>query len=175
MSFITRYQWYLTGITFTLVAVSLVRQGMRGRGAGAVGRRAAGGSGAAQADLAPSATRGEDGATVHDRLVTAGQHRNNRRRAKGSSTSWNRPAPTSTPSATCTPSSTGCEDCLRIGGTWVHLRLCLQCGHVGCCDQSPNKHATAHFHADHHPLIQSFEPGEDWMYCYVDDVMMEPA
>ena len=69
----------------------------------------------------------------------------------------------------------GCEDCLKIGGTWVHLRLCLQCGHVGCCDQSPNKHATAHFHADGHPLIQSFEPNEDWMYCYVDDVMMEPA
>ena len=74
-----------------------------------------------------------------------------------------------------TPSSTGCEDCLRIGATWVHLRLCLQCGHVGCCDQSPNKHATAHFHADGHPLIQSVEPGEDWMWCYIDDVMMEPA
>lgn len=74
-----------------------------------------------------------------------------------------------------TPSAEGCEDCLRIGGTWVHLRLCLQCGHVGCCDQSPNKHATAHFHADGHPLIQSFEQGEDWLYCYVDDVMMEPA
>src|SRR5207237_6441649 len=74
-----------------------------------------------------------------------------------------------------TPSSTGCEDCLRIGGTWVHLRLCLACGHVGCCDQSKNKHATKHFHAEHHPLIQSFQPDEDWLWCYVDDVMMEPA
>jgi uncharacterized UBP type Zn finger protein len=74
-----------------------------------------------------------------------------------------------------TPSSDGCEDCLRIGSTWVHLRLCLTCGHVGCCDQSVNKHATAHFHAEQHPLIQSIQPGEDWLWCYVDDVMMEPA
>ena len=74
-----------------------------------------------------------------------------------------------------TPSSEGCEDCLRTGSTWMHLRLCLTCGHVGCCDQSPNKHATAHFHAEQHPLIQSIEPGEDWLWCYVDDVMMEPA
>jgi uncharacterized UBP type Zn finger protein len=74
-----------------------------------------------------------------------------------------------------TPSSTGCEDCLRTGDTWVHLRLCLTCGHVGCCDQSKNRHATKHFHADHHPLIQSFQPNEDWLWCYVDEVMMEPA
>lgn len=74
-----------------------------------------------------------------------------------------------------TPGSSGCEDCLQIGGTWVHLRLCLQCGHVGCCDESPNRHATAHFHGTGHPLVRSFEPGEDWLWCYVDDVMMEPA
>ncbi len=74
-----------------------------------------------------------------------------------------------------TPSAEGCEDCLRIGDTWVHLRICLTCGHVGCCDKSKNKHATQHFHTDHHPLIQSHEPGEDWLWCYVDEVMMEPA
>jgi hypothetical protein len=69
------------------------------------------------------------------------------------------------------PSSTGCEDCLRMGGRWVHLRMCMVCGHVGCCDQSPNRHATAHFHDVGHPLIQSYEPREDWWYCYVDDLM----
>jgi hypothetical protein len=63
----------------------------------------------------------------------------------------------------------GCEDCLRMNGTWVHLRLCLNCGHVGCCDSSPNRHATAHFHAVGHPVVQSFEPGEDWRWCYLDD------
>ena len=68
------------------------------------------------------------------------------------------------------PSSTGCEECLASGGRWVHLRMCMVCGHVGCCDQSPNRHATAHFHEVGHPLIQSYEPGEDWWYCYVDDV-----
>jgi uncharacterized UBP type Zn finger protein len=68
------------------------------------------------------------------------------------------------------PSSNGCEDCLRIGSSWVHLRMCRTCGHVGCCDDSPNKHATAHYHAGGHPLIQSYEPGEDWMWCYVDEV-----
>jgi uncharacterized UBP type Zn finger protein len=62
-----------------------------------------------------------------------------------------------------------------MGATWVHLRLCLTCGHVGCCDQSPNKHATAHFHGERHPLIKSFEPGEQWLWCYVDEVMMEPG
>ena len=71
---------------------------------------------------------------------------------------------------TATPSSTGCEDCLRVGGRWVHLRMCLSCGHVGCCDSSPNKHATAHFHAGGHPLIQSYEPGEDWVWCYRDEL-----
>lgn len=63
----------------------------------------------------------------------------------------------------------GCEDCLRIHGTWVHLRLCMSCGHVGCCDSSSNKHATAHYHALGHGVIQSFEPGERWGYCYRDD------
>lgn len=70
-----------------------------------------------------------------------------------------------------TPSTTqGCEDCLKIGGTWVHLRECLTCGHVGCCDSSPNKHATKHFHHSHHPIMRSFEPGESWRWCYVDEI-----
>ena len=74
-----------------------------------------------------------------------------------------------------TPSANGCEDCLQIGDSWVHLRLCLICGHVGCCDDSKNKHATRHFHATNHPIIQSFQPGEDWVWCYIDQVMLEPA
>ena len=69
----------------------------------------------------------------------------------------------------------GCEECLKIGSWWVHLRLCLSCGHVGCCDNSPNKHATKHFHMSNHQLIQSFEPGEDWGWCYVDELFLEPA
>lgn len=69
----------------------------------------------------------------------------------------------------------GCEECLQMGDNWVHLRLCLACGHVGCCDNSKNKHATKHFRATEHPLIQSFQPGEDWLWCYVDDMFMEPA
>ena len=64
----------------------------------------------------------------------------------------------------------GCEDCLRTGGKWLHLRICLTCGHVGCCDDSPNRHATAHFHAASHSIIRSLEPGEDWSWCYVDEV-----
>jgi uncharacterized UBP type Zn finger protein len=71
-----------------------------------------------------------------------------------------------------TPSAQGCEDCLRIGGQWVKLRICLICGHVGCCDNSPNKHATAHFNDRGHPIIQSFEPGETWRWCYVDEMMV---
>jgi uncharacterized UBP type Zn finger protein len=67
----------------------------------------------------------------------------------------------------------GCEDCLAIGGWWVHLRMCQTCGHIGCCDQSPNRHATAHFGATSHPIIRSAEPGEDWSWCYVDDVAFE--
>jgi uncharacterized UBP type Zn finger protein len=63
-----------------------------------------------------------------------------------------------------------CEDCVKTGDTWVHLRLCLSCGHVGCCDSSKNKHATKHFHATKHPIIRSIEPGEDWLWCYVDEM-----
>jgi uncharacterized UBP type Zn finger protein len=65
-----------------------------------------------------------------------------------------------------------CEDCLRESGVWVHLRICLECGHVGCCDDSPNRHATAHFHLSGHPLIRSLEPGEEWTWCYVDNIGM---
>ena len=64
----------------------------------------------------------------------------------------------------------GCEECLASGDTWVHLRLCLECGHVGCCDSSKNKQATQHFHATQHPIMQSFQPGEDWRWCYVDEM-----
>jgi hypothetical protein len=66
----------------------------------------------------------------------------------------------------------GCEECLREGGVWLHLRICLECGHVGCCDDSPNRHATAHHHASGHPLIRSLEPGEEWSWCFVDEVAM---
>jgi uncharacterized UBP type Zn finger protein len=65
----------------------------------------------------------------------------------------------------------GCEDCLRIGGTWVHLRMCQSCGHVGCCDNSPHRHATAHYDDTGHPIIRSVEPGEQWSWCYVDELM----
>ena len=67
----------------------------------------------------------------------------------------------------------GCQECLEMGDEWVHLRLCLECGHVGCCDNSKNKHATAHYHATDHPVITSYEKGETWKYCYVDDVAAE--
>jgi uncharacterized UBP type Zn finger protein len=70
------------------------------------------------------------------------------------------------------PSAQGCEECLGTGDRWVHLRECLICGHIGCCDESENKHATNHFHHTGHPIIRSFEPGEDWRYCYVDDVLI---
>jgi uncharacterized UBP type Zn finger protein len=66
----------------------------------------------------------------------------------------------------------GCEDCLRTGEPWLHLRICLECGKVGCCDDSPNRHASAHAHSSSHPIIRSIEPGEDWSWCYVDEVMM---
>jgi uncharacterized UBP type Zn finger protein len=62
----------------------------------------------------------------------------------------------------------GCEDCLRNGGKWLHLRICLSCGHVGCCDNSPGRHATAHHRGTSHPIIRSLEPGEDWSWCYLD-------
>lgn len=75
-----------------------------------------------------------------------------------------------------TPSANGCEECLATGDTWVHLRICMTCGHVGCCDSSPNRHATAHWqtHSDH-PIIRSFEPGEDWWWCYVDELTFDVA
>ncbi|HMA37360.1 MAG TPA: UBP-type zinc finger domain-containing protein [Chloroflexia bacterium] len=72
-----------------------------------------------------------------------------------------------------TPSGNGCAECLKTGDTWVHLRLCETCGQVGCCDNSKNKHATAHFHHTHHPVIKSYEPGEDWGWCYVDEIYIE--
>jgi uncharacterized UBP type Zn finger protein len=68
------------------------------------------------------------------------------------------------------PRTKGCEECLKTGDSWVHLRLCENCGHVGCCDDSKNKHASAHFRSTSHPVIRSFEPGESWRYCYIDDV-----
>ena len=71
------------------------------------------------------------------------------------------------------PSAQGCEDCWKTGSRWVHLRICLTCGHVGCCDSSPNRHARAHFRATGHPIIRSFEPGENWIWCYVDDAYVE--
>lgn len=72
------------------------------------------------------------------------------------------------------PSADGCEDCLAIGSRWVHLRLCMACGHVGCCDSSPHRHATAHWRAHpDHPLIRSFEPGENWWWCYQDELLFD--
>ena len=67
------------------------------------------------------------------------------------------------------PEASGCVDCLAIGDSWVHLRLCMSCGHVGCCDSSKNKHASAHAQAAAHPIVESYEPGEDWFWCYVDE------
>jgi uncharacterized UBP type Zn finger protein len=67
----------------------------------------------------------------------------------------------------------GCEECLQTGDTWVHLRLCLSCGHVGCCDSSKNKHATKHFHSTNHPVMRSFQAGESWRWCYIDEIMAE--
>ncbi|HVC74880.1 MAG TPA: UBP-type zinc finger domain-containing protein, partial [Candidatus Micrarchaeaceae archaeon] len=72
-----------------------------------------------------------------------------------------------------TPSGDGCEDCLRTGDRWVHLRLCMTCGHVGCCDSSKNRHATKHFHATGHPVMKAFEPGQDWGWCYIDEVELD--
>jgi len=64
-----------------------------------------------------------------------------------------------------------CPECVALGDTWVHLRVCQQCGHVGCCDSSKNKHATQHYHATQHPVVTSAEPGERWAWCYVDSQM----
>lgn len=72
-----------------------------------------------------------------------------------------------------TPSARGCEDCLKTGSAWLHLRLCRVCGHVGCCDQSPNRHATAHFHATSHPIIEGYDPPEGWGWCYVDEDVID--
>jgi hypothetical protein len=65
----------------------------------------------------------------------------------------------------------GCEECLKIGGRWVHLRMCHSCGKIGCCDSSPNRHATAHNHESGHPIVRSAEPGENWSWCYPDELM----
>ena len=75
------------------------------------------------------------------------------------------PVPPRTPS--------GCEECLKLGLPWVHLRLCLSCGHVGCCDSSPGRHATRHAHAAQHPVAASFEPGKRWAWCYVDEIEVD--
>lgn len=84
--------------------------------------------------------------------------------------------------ATCThlseihdvkPHTRGCEECLKTGDSWVHLRMCLTCGHVGCCDSSKNKHATKHFHATHHPIMRSLERGEHWSWCFIDELILE--
>lgn len=72
-----------------------------------------------------------------------------------------------------TPKTTGCEECLKTGDAWMHLRICMECGHIGCCDDSKNKHATKHFHETGHPIIFSFEHGETWGYCYEDDFAFE--
>jgi uncharacterized UBP type Zn finger protein len=71
------------------------------------------------------------------------------------------------------PSGSGCKECLEIGDIWVHLRRCMTCGHVGCCDSSKNKHATKHYRATDHPIIRSFQPGESWFWCYPDQLMFE--
>jgi Zn-finger in ubiquitin-hydrolases and other protein len=69
----------------------------------------------------------------------------------------------------------GCEECLANGGRWVHLRMCQTCGHIGCCDSSPGRHATAHHHVSGHPIVRSAEPGEDWSWCYLDEAMLRLA
>jgi uncharacterized UBP type Zn finger protein len=66
----------------------------------------------------------------------------------------------------------GCEECLTVGGAWCHLRMCMSCGHVGCCDSSPGRHATAHARETGHPVIRSVQPGEDWGWCFEDEVMV---
>ena len=69
-----------------------------------------------------------------------------------------------------TPQASGCVGCLESGDSWLHLRLCMTCGYVGCCDSSPNKHASAHARAMDHPIVESYEPDEDWFWCYVDEI-----
>jgi len=72
-----------------------------------------------------------------------------------------------------TPSARGCEECLKTGSPWVHLRICRICGHVGCCDDSPNRHATKHFRATAHPIIEGYDPPEHWGWCYIDEVVFD--
>ena len=74
-----------------------------------------------------------------------------------------------------TPSAPGCEDCLSIGMVWIHLRICMTCGHVGCCDDSRNRHARVHHECSGHPVVRSIEPGETWGWCYLDDTPLPPA
>ena len=76
---------------------------------------------------------------------------------------------------TVEPSGSGCVECLASGGWWLHLRRCAECGHVGCCDSSPGQHATKHYHQSRHPVIASFEPGEDWFYDYAKGVVIDGA
>ena len=71
------------------------------------------------------------------------------------------------------PRTDGCEECLAGGGRWVHLRMCMSCGHIGCCDSSPGRHATSHHRQTTHPLVRSFEPGEEWWWCYPDEMAFE--
>ncbi|MEK6223028.1 MAG: UBP-type zinc finger domain-containing protein [Chloroflexota bacterium] len=71
------------------------------------------------------------------------------------------------------PNGEGCEECLQIGSWWVHLRLCLTCGHVGCCDSSPNRHATKHAEKTSHHVVKSLEADENWVYCYADETFIE--
>ena len=73
------------------------------------------------------------------------------------------------------PNTQGCEECLKTGDTWVHLRMCLHCAHVGCCNSSKNKHAAKHFHARKHPIARSIEPEENWAWCYVDELLLDIA
>lgn len=75
--------------------------------------------------------------------------------------------------AMVTPSARGCEECLKTGSWWVHLRICRSCGHVGCCDQSPGQHATIHHHATQHPIIEGYDPPEGWGYCYFDHTFID--
>ena len=74
---------------------------------------------------------------------------------------------------TVTPSAKGCEECLKIGSPWVHLRLCRACGHVGCCDDSPHRHAIAHFHATRHPIIEAYDPPDGWGWCNIDEIFLD--
>ena len=74
-----------------------------------------------------------------------------------------------------TPSGDGCKECLEMDDIWIHLRLCMSCGHVGCCDSSKNRHATKHFHSTQHPVVRSFQPGERWLWCYPDELLFEPG